>query len=91
MIMRDLQTILPVTTVKKELLEIVKRIQEMDETIAITKNGSPVGILMPFDRYEGLLETIEILSDPEILKVLKKSKQDFRNRKTISHKEAWKD
>ncbi len=89
--MRDLQKILPVTTVKKELLEIIKRIQEMDETIAITKNGSPVSVLMPFDRYEGLLETIEILSDPAILKVLRKSKKDFQDGKTISHKEVWKD
>ena len=89
--MRDLQKILPVTTVKKELLEIIKQIQEMDETVAITKNGSPVSILMPFDRYEGLLETIEILSDPEILKVLKRSTKDFKGRKMVTHKEAWKD
>jgi antitoxin YefM len=89
--MRDLQEILPVTRVKKDLLEIIKRMQRLDEVVAITRNGVPVSVMMPFDRYEGLIETIEILSDPATMKLLKKSMKDFESRKTVSHKEVWED
>ncbi len=89
--MRDLQEILPVTRVKKDLLEIIKRMQRLDEVVAITRNGVPVSVMMPFDRYEGLIETIEILSDPATMKLLKKSMKDFESRRTVSHKEVWED
>ncbi len=89
--MKDLQEILPVTRVKKELLEIIKRMEKFDETVAITRNGIPVSVMMCFDRYEGLMETIEILSDPATMESLKKSIRDFKEQRTISHKEAWED
>ncbi len=89
--MKDLQEILPVTRVKKELLEIIKRMERLDEAVAITRNGVPVSVMMCFDRYEGLMETIEILSDPATMKALKKSVQDFNEKRTISHKETWED
>ncbi len=89
--MKDLQEILPVTTVKKNLLEIIKRMEKLDEVVAITRNGVPVSVMMPFDRYEGLLETIEILSDPRTMKVLKQSMKDFERGRTVGHKEVWED
>ncbi|THB63516.1 MAG: type II toxin-antitoxin system Phd/YefM family antitoxin [Desulfovibrio sp.] len=35
------------------------------ETLAITKRGKPVLALMPWELYESLLETMEVMSDPE--------------------------
>ena len=49
-----------------ELLEIVKEMAEEDITVTVTKNGVPVSVLMSADRYEGLLETIEILADRSV-------------------------
>ena len=42
--MEDFQQIFPITKAKRNLLAIVKRMEEEDETIAITKNGEPVGV-----------------------------------------------
>ena len=89
--MKDLQEILPVTKVKKDLLKIIKRMEKRDDIVAITKNGVPVSVMMPFEHYEGLLETIEILSDPKAMRFLKRSRKDFEIGRTVSHKEAWKD
>jgi len=89
--MRELQEILPVTRVKKDLLEIIKRMEKLGEVVTITRNGVPVTVMLPFDRYEGLLETIEILSDPKTMKFLKQSLKDFESGRTVSHKEVWED
>jgi len=89
--MVESQTILPVTKVKRKLLEILKTMEEDYATVTVTRNGEPVGIMMTPDRYEALLETIEILGDNNILKVLKASKKDFKSNRVYTHDEVWND
>jgi len=89
--MDELQKILPVTTVKKNLLEIIKNLDQEDSTVTVTKNGMAVGVIMSQKRYEGLLETIEILAAPGILKTLSASADEFRSGKVHSHDEVWSD
>lgn len=89
--MDDIQKIIPVTTVKKDFLNIIKEMSDEDSTVTVTKNGVAVGVMITPDRYIGLLETIEILSDPDIIMSLAHSKKDFLKNKTYSHKEVWAD
>ena len=89
--MEDFQRILPVTKVKRELLDILKRMEEDESTIALTRNGEPVGVMMTLSRYESLMETIEILSDRTILESLKKSEKDFEDDKVFTDEEVWQD
>ena len=89
--MAESQTILPVTKVKRKLLEILKTMEEDYTTITVTRNGEPVGIMMPPDRYEALLETIEILGDYKILQTLKASQKNFKSGRVYTHDEVWKD
>jgi PHD/YefM family antitoxin component YafN of YafNO toxin-antitoxin module len=43
------------------------------------------------DRYEGLMETIEILGDPKTLKALAASRRDFEGGRTHGHEDVWRD
>lgn len=87
----DYQEILPVTKVKRELLDIIKVMGEEDSTIALTRNGQPVGVMMTPGRYEALLETIEILADKKVLSLLKASASDFKSGKVHTDKDVWDD
>jgi prevent-host-death family protein len=89
--MEDFQQILPITKVKRNLLDIIKRMEQEETTIALTKNGEPVSVMMPLSRYEALLETIDILSDKQILKSLEQSKTEFNSKRVFSHDEVWED
>jgi antitoxin YefM len=89
--MLESQTILPVTKVKRELLTILKAIEEDYATVTVTRNGKPVGIIMTPDRYEALFETIDILGDNGILQALKASQDDFKSGRICTHDEAWKE
>jgi antitoxin YefM len=89
--MADIQQIMPVTKVKRGLLDILKNMQEDDSTITLTRNGEAVGIMMTPDRYESLLETMEILADKNLLTALKKSAEDFKKGRTYSHSQVWGD
>ena len=87
--MEDFQQILPVTKVKRDLLNILKRMEEEEATIALTRNGEPVGVMMTVARYEALLETIEILGDKTILRSLDESREDFETGKVFTDEEVW--
>ncbi|HUT71548.1 MAG TPA: type II toxin-antitoxin system Phd/YefM family antitoxin [Desulfatiglandales bacterium] len=89
--MEDFQQILPITKVKRNLLDIVKSMEQEETTIALTRNGEPVSVLMPVSRYEALLETIDILSDKQTMRSLEKSEKDFKSGRVFSHEEVWKD
>jgi antitoxin YefM len=87
--MEEFQHILPVTRVKRDFLDILKRMEEEESTIAVTRNGEAVGIMMSLARYDALMETIDILGDNEILKSLEKSEEDFKAGRVFSHADVW--
>ena len=89
--MDNIQKVIPITRVKKELLDLVKEMTAEDSTLAVTKNGVLVGILMTPSRYEALLETIEILADSKIIKALNSSRKDFESNRFYTHQEVWKE
>ncbi|MBW1943758.1 MAG: hypothetical protein JRJ51_13110 [Deltaproteobacteria bacterium] len=63
---------------------------EENSTIAFTRNGEPVGVMMTPRRYEALLETIEILADKDTMTALEASEKDFRHGRVYTDKAEWK-
>ena len=75
-----------ITQVRGKLTSIHKDIQ--NDTIAITNRGEPVLALMNWDLYSSILETIEILSDPDLVGELQKSIEEVKQGMTVSLKDA---
>ena len=85
------KNILPVTTVKKNLLKLLRRVQEENEPLVITKDGKAAGVLLSPEEYEGLLETLEILGDKKLLKQLHQSEISFQEGQYFSHEQVFKE
>ena len=68
-----IQDYIPVTKAKSEFLDIIRKIENSDDAIAITKNGVPEAVLLSMKKFQGLLETLEILSDEKAMKSIRKS------------------
>ena len=71
--MQTTKEYIPVTKAKANLLDLVRKIKDSDDTIAITKNGMPEVVLISMNKYQGLLETMDILSDEKAMKSIRKS------------------
>lgn len=69
---------LPISEVKTQLPKLVNGVAERDDEIVITRNGRPAAVLLSMDHYEGLQETLDILSDPKAMAQLKRSEAYFR-------------
>ena len=71
--MQPIDQFVPVTRAKASLLDLVRKSKEQDRTIAITRNGVPEVVMMSLDRFDGLLETIDILADDQAMASIRKS------------------
>ena len=80
---------IPITKAKNELLEIIRQVEKDDSTIAVTKNGVPAAVILSMDKFEGLLETLDILSNEETMRSLKKSIRQGRAGKWVSYDEVF--
>lgn len=58
------------------------------DAIALTKHGEPVLALMPWDLYETLIDTLDILSDPGEIQRFRNGLQDLRDGRTIAWEQA---
>ena len=72
---------LPVSEVKMKLSSLVEIVRSTDEEIMITKNGSPVAILISPDEFENLKETIVIRGDDTMMKEIKKGLNELKSKK----------
>ena len=87
--MKEIQDYIPITKAKSILLEIIRRVEKDDDTIAITKKGVPVAIILSMGKFKGLLETLDILSDEEAMSSLQKSIQEAKRRDWVPYEEAF--
>ena len=67
--------------VKTRLPELVAGVQEREEEVVVTKNGRPAAILINVDEYARLKETLDVLSDPALMKQISRSQAFYRSRK----------
>ena len=64
---------LPISEVKARLPELVTGIDEREEEVVVTRNGTPVAVLINYAEYERVKETIDILSDADLMRQVRKS------------------
>jgi prevent-host-death family protein len=79
---------MPITTARHALTSLPEQLEQDPSTIAITRRGKPVLAVMPWELYESLMETLEILGDPEFMAALRQTIKDAEAGKGIPWEEA---
>ena len=82
--------ILPISEVKARLPELVTGVQEREEEIVVTRNGKPAAMLVSYAEYERLKETLDVLSDPELMRQIRASEAEIAaGKKGLSFEEVF--
>lgn len=58
---------------KNRLSELITAVQGTWQRVLITKNGRPAAVLIAPDDLESLIETLEILSDPDAMAAIREA------------------
>jgi antitoxin YefM len=64
---------LSIAEAKARFPELVADVEERDEEIIVMKKGKPAAVLVNYSEYERLKETLEVLSDPQLMQQIRSS------------------
>jgi prevent-host-death family protein len=68
---------MPISEVKTRLPELVSAVEEREDEIIVTRNGKPAAVLVNYDEYGRLKQTLEVLSDPVSMRQIAASKRFY--------------
>lgn len=73
------QNTLPITSARKDIFKLAEKVQRPGIRYTLTENGRPKVVMMSANEFDSWQETMEIMSDPELMKDIKKAEKDFKN------------
>lgn len=81
---------LPISEVKTRLPELVSGVEQREEEIVVTRKGKPAAVLVNFAEYERLKESLDVLSDPALMKQMIQSKRFYsKGRRGLSFEDVF--
>ena len=75
---------IPLAEAKKNLSAIVREVEETFDRYTITKNGVSTAVILSSVEFDGLVETLDILSDKEEREAIALAKKQVRKGETVS-------
>jgi prevent-host-death family protein len=73
-----LGTILPVTEFRTKALEVVRRVNRLGDEVVITAKGRPAAVLLSYDEWESIVETLAIKHDKKLMSQIRASLRYLR-------------
>lgn len=82
---------LTISDARSRLTSLPEDFEKNPGAVAVTRNGKPVMAILPWDLYESLTETIEIMGDPELMARFRAGVDDLRRGRIVSWERAKKE
>ena len=82
---------IPLTELRPKLPKIVERASKYMDRFVITRHGRPEAVLMSQEDYECIMETLEILSNPGIVREIAQGVKEAKAGKGIPWEKVKKD
>ena len=84
-----METSIPISELQNQTKQIVERVKNTRDTVIITQRGKPAALLVNYEDYEGMVATLEEMSQPDWRERLAEAERDSRAGKGIELEE-WK-
>ena len=65
--------IVPVTEFRTHALEAVRRVNRLGDEVVITAKGRPAAVLISYDEWESIVETLAIKQDSKLMAQIRAS------------------
>ncbi len=81
---------MPIIDARNKLTSLPEKLQRRPGAISVTRRGEPVLAILPWDLYEAIVETLEILGDNEQMTALRQGIKEAEAGKSIPWEKARK-
>ena len=69
---------IPIVQARAMLSQLPERLSAENRAVALTRHGKPVLAVMPWELFESIMETMEIMGDVDMMAALRESIEDVR-------------
>lgn len=83
-------THLSISQARTQLTRLAGRLRARREAVEVTSRGKPVLAILPWELYESMVETMEIMADQELMADVRQGIKEYKAGKGIPLEEAKK-
>lgn len=80
-----------ISEIREEITKLPEHFEIEPEAIAVTRHGKPVMAILPWDLYESLIETLEVMGDAELMAAFRQGVQELQEGKGRDWEDVKKD
>lgn len=78
------EKILSISETCEYITHLPEQFERETEVIAVTRDGKPILAVLPWELYESLMETLEVMSDEELMAAFREGVKDMEEGRTES-------
>ena len=82
-----MESTMKISEARAKFLDLADSLERSKEVLQVTRRGKPVLAVLPWEIYEGIVETLEVMSDPELMAAIR---EDLANPQ-LAGTVAWED
>ena len=75
---------IPIVKARAMLTQLPELLAEDNRAVALTRRGKPVLALMPWELFQSVIETLEIMGDTEMMDALRRGIRDAQEGNLVS-------
>ena len=79
---------IPIGEARAMLTQLPERLKSENGAIALTRYSKPVLAVMSWDLFESIVETLEIMGDPEMMAALRRGIRDVQKGNLVAFEEV---
>lgn len=73
-----------VTDTRRELLPLIDRVEEESYHFMVTKHGKPVAVVISYEEYSRMVETLRLIEDRELAREIKQGSTEVEQGNLIA-------
>lgn len=81
--------VIAISQARTQLLALAHETTETFERFIVTRKGKPEIVILSYEDYESLMETLEIYQTPSLVTELEERARDRGKVKALSHAQVW--
>lgn len=66
-----------ISEIREAITRLPEQFEHEPEAVAITRHGKPVMAILPWELYESIMETLEVMGDAELMAAFRQGVKDI--------------
>lgn len=79
---------IPITEARHELTSLPKQLKKTNQAVTVTSRGKPVLAILPWEFYQSIIETLEVMADQNLMTSLRQGIRELKAGKGIPWEKA---